>query len=49
MNKDNKKEPFFIDGAPIKRDKIQRLKILRQKGVFRTAFSQLTPKFKTAL
>ena len=36
-----KKEPFLIDGASLKCDKIRRLKILRQKETFKTAFADL--------
>ena len=36
-----KKEPFFIDGAPIKREKIRKLKILRQKDHFQYLFYEL--------
>lgn len=31
-------KPFFIDGIPLTREKIKRLKILRQKDSFLTAF-----------
>jgi len=36
-----KREPFFIDGVSLKREKIRKLKILRQKDVFQTAFYDL--------
>jgi len=29
-----KKEPFFIDGVPIMREKLRKLKILRQRKIF---------------
>jgi len=35
------KEPFFIDGAPINREKIHKLKILRQKSYFPRLFHKL--------
>ena len=37
----DKKEPFFIDGKPTERSKIRRIKILRQKERFLTAFEDL--------
>lgn len=36
-----RKKPFFIDGAPINREKIRKLKILRQKDDFPHLFYEL--------
>lgn len=36
-----KNEPFFIDGAPLKREKIRKLKILHQKEIFPTVLADL--------
>lgn len=36
-----KEQPFFIDGAPISRKKIQKLKIVRLKEGFKHLFSDL--------
>ena len=33
------KKPFFIDGLPVKRDDIKRIKILRQDDRFRAVFA----------
>lgn len=35
------KEPFFVDGAPVTREKIQRLKIIRQTSDFEGFFHDL--------
>jgi len=40
------KKPFFIDGAPVKREKIRRLKILRQKEHFGKLFGELHYKLR---
>ena len=34
-------EPFFIDGAPLKRDKLKKLKIIKQREFFSSTFNQL--------
>lgn len=38
---DERKKPFFIDGAPINHEKIRKLKILRQKSYFPHLFHEL--------
>lgn len=35
-------EPFFIDGVAVNRDKLKRLKIVRQKGDFDRYFTDVT-------
>jgi len=40
-------EPFFIDGAPLTRTKIRRLKILQQKDFFRTEFNRFNHSLKS--
>lgn len=40
------KKPFFIDGAPVKREEIHRLKILRQKEDFPMLFGEFNHKLR---